>query len=491
MSFYTKLRAAFAPPPPPPSVVPREGVIQSAVLYNASETTTLSFPLKAPELPSGVIPKDESVAIIGMDSGASVFTFASAYLGNAIEGFPGYPYLAALATRAEYRAFASTISKEMTREWITIASSDTAGESTKKKCTEITQEFTKLDIQGLIQEIVAHDCLFGRGQIFVNIRGHKRADPLTLSSRTIKKGSLLGFKAVEPMWTTPSSYNALDPASPSFYKPEKWWMLGQEVHASRLLTVITRPVPDLFKPAFNFGGMSLSQLAEAYVNNWLRTRQSVADLINNFSIIVLKTTMGQVLQGQDNGTNLFRRLKLFTLTRSNKGVMALDKETEELEQIAVPLGGLGELQSKALELLCFVSKLPAILLTGISPSGLNASSDGEIRAHYDNIAADQGAFYRKPIEIILKVVQLHLYGAIDPEIVFTFNPLYQMSAKELADIRKANADTAGAMIDRGVISQQEERERLARDPESGYQGLDVEDMPEDPTIEEEEEQQNA
>lgn len=491
MSFYTKLRALFAPPPSSLAVVPKErGIIQLAAMSWASETTERRFPIKAPELPSTVIPKDGKVQIIGMDATASVYDFASAYLGNAIEGFPGYPYLAALATRAEYRAFASTISKEMTREWITISSSDTAGEATKKKCTEITQEFTRQDIQGLIQEIVAHDCLFGRGQIFVNIRGQKRSDPLILSPKTIKKGSLLGFKAVEPMWTTPNAYNALDPADPAFYKPVKWWMLGQEVHASRLLTVITRPVPDLFKPAFNFGGLSLSQLAEAYVNNWLRTRQSVADLINNFSIIALKTSMAQVLQGGD-GTNLFRRAKLFTMARSNKGLMLLDKETEELQQLAVPLGGLGDLQSKALELLCFVSKLPAILLTGISPSGLNASSDGEIRAHYDNVAADQGAFYRAPIEIILKIVQLHLYGAIDPEIVFTFNPLYQMSAKELADIRKANADTAGALIDRAVISPQEERERLARDVESGYQGLDVDDMPEDPTSEEEEEQQNS
>lgn len=495
MSLYAKLRAVFAPPPPPPSIVPQErGMIMSSALYKANETTERRFPIQPPVLPLGVIPKDKKVQVIGMDSGgATVYDYARAYIGNAIEGFPGYPYLAALATRAEYRAFASTLSKEMTREWITVASSDTAGDETKKKVTEITQEFTKLNVQGIIQEIVSNDCFFGRGQIFVDIEGHDRSLPLILSAKTIKKESLKGFKSIEPMWTTPSSYNALDPAAPDFYKPTKWFMLGQEVHASRLLTIITRPVPDIFKPAFNFSGMSLSQLAEAYVNNWLRTRQSVADLINNFSVTALKTSMGQVLQGGDNGENLFLRAKLFTATRSNKGLMLLDKETEELVQTNVPLGGLSELQAQSQEHMCSVSKLPAILLTGISPTGLNASSDGEIRVHYDNIAADQGAFYRDPIEIMLKVVQLHLYGTIDPEIIFTFNPLYQMSAKELSDIRKANAETAGTLIDRGVIDPQEERERLARDPESGYQGLDVEDMPEapDPNVEEEEEEANV
>jgi len=127
------------------------------------------------------------------------------------------------------------------------------------------------------------------------------------------------------------SYNALDPAASDFYRPTKWFMLGQLVDSTRLLTVVTRPLPDLLKPAFNFSGMSLSQLAEPYINNWLRTRQSIADLVNNFSIISLSTSMDQVLQGNDDGTNLFKRAELFTLTRQNKGVFLLDKDREVLE----------------------------------------------------------------------------------------------------------------------------------------------------------------
>ena len=117
--------------------------------------------------------------------------------------------------------------------------------------------------------------------------------------------------------------------------------------------------------------------------------------------------------------------------------------------------------------------MPAIVLTGISPSGLNASSDGEIRIFYDWIAAQQEAHWRAPLEVILKVVQLSLFGEIDPDIGVKFVPLYQMTAKEEAEIREANSRTATAYIDRGVIDASEERERLARDPNSGYQGIDA------------------
>ena len=90
------------------------------------------------------------------------------------------------------------------------------------------------------------------------------------------------------------------------------------------------------------------------MNNWLRARQSVSDLINNFSIIVLKTAMDQVLAGGDDGDDLFARIKLFTATRSNKGVMALDKDREELEQISVPSAALPNLQAQAQEQMCFL-----------------------------------------------------------------------------------------------------------------------------------------
>jgi hypothetical protein len=219
--------------------------------------------------------------------------------------------------------------------------------------------------------------------------------------------------------------------------------------------------------------MSLSQLAEPYVNNWLRTRQSVSDLINNFSIVILKTAMDQVLTGGDDGSNLFARIKLFTATRSNKGVMALDKDREELEQIAVPLGGLHELQSQALEQLCVVSREPATVLTGITPSGFGNVAEGEVRIWYDYIHAQQEAHWRGAIDRMFKIIQMSRYGEIDPEITFEFVPLYEMTEEQKSNMRVNDSVRAGNLIDRGIIDPQEERERLARDPESGYQGIDI------------------
>ena len=52
-------------------------------------------------------------------------------------------------------------------------------------------------------------------------------------------------------------------------------------------------------------------------------------------------------------------------------------------------------------------------------------------------------------------------------------PLYQMTPAELAEIRSKDATTAATYIDRGVLDPQEERERLAHDPEGVYSGIDT------------------
>lgn len=452
-------------------------------LAGAKPAKSYQYDIKAPDLFPGVLPSGTTKPLVAMDN--APYTYARQAYTSEFAGFPGYPYLASLATRAEYRAFASTLATERTREWIVLNSTDTAGESTKKKITELTQKIKDIGLQKVMRRAAEHDCLYGRGQIFIKIKGHNPVRPLILDKRTISKDSFESVTNVEPMWTTPSAYNASDPTAPDFYKPLKWLVMGKEVHASRLMTMVTRELPDMLKPAYNFSGMSLSQLAEPYVDNWLRTRQSVADLINNFSITALKTSMDQVLNGDDNAADeLFKRAALFTAARSNKGLMLLDKDREELVQTNVPLGGLDALQAQSQEHMCAVSRIPAAILTGISPKGLNASSDGEIRSFNDWIAAQQEAYDREPIETVLKVLQISMYSEIDPDITMSFEPLYQMTPKELAEIRLSDSTAATNYINAGVIAPDEDRERLARDSESGYQGLDLNATVTNPNLDE-------
>lgn len=473
-------------PEPVVSVVPKgHGLKRARSKAGEFARKDYNYPVKAPEIMLGVIPAGANApALVAMDSGSNFFS--PSFFQNNSAGFPGYPHLAFLATRAEYRAMAGALSKEMTREWITLNSTETAGDATKKKITELTKKIEDIGLQQVIQRSIEHDALFGRAQILIDIKGHNLTTPLILSEKTIAKDSFNKVTTVEAIWTTPSAYNAIDPVAADFYKPAKWFMLGKEVHASRLLTIVTRPVPDMLKPAFNFGGMSLSQLAEPYVDNWLRTRQSVSDIINNFSITGLATDMGQVLTGDDDGEDLMNRAALFTANRSNQGLFLHDKEREELVQVNTPLGGLHELQAQSQEHMCAVSTTPSTILLGVAPGGFGDVAEGEIEAWEKRVGSEQ-EFYRVPIYTILCVLQLSMYGAIDEDITFTFNSLSQMTKKELSEIRAADATAAQTYVGMGAVDNTEVREKIARDPESGFQGLDLSLVITNPNLEDDNE----
>jgi phage-related protein (TIGR01555 family) len=244
------------------------------------------------------------------------------------------------------------------------------------------------------------------------------------------------------------------------------------VHASRLMMFASREVPDLLKASYNFGGLSLSQLAEPYVNNWLRTRDSVSDMVHAFSVSGIKTNMASTLAG-GGGDDLITRVQLFNTMRDNRGVFLLDKDSEEFFQFNTPLSGLDALQAQAQEQMSSVSNIPLVVLLGITPSGLNASSDGEISVFHDHIRSMQEAIFSDNLNRVFEIIQLSKFGAIDPDITFEFEPLDEMDPLQQAQIRTADASTDSTLIAAGVISADDSRARLAADPASLYAGLEI------------------
>ena len=442
-------------------------------LQRLPEKQPASYSLDFPDLPDGVKPNG-----LAMDNSPLGNFGADCFFGT---GFIGYPRLAELAQISEYRGVSETTANEMTRQWIEIKS--VGEEDNSEAIKQIEECYERLNVRGVFRKAIETDGLFGRGQILVQIKDHdgKLANPLLLTEKTIAKGSLKALVNIEPMWTTPAPYNAIDPTLPDFYKPKAWYVMAQEIHASRLFTLISRPVPDMLKPAYNFGGVSMTQLMMPYVERWLRTVDSVSDLLHSFSLSGIKTDMSAILSGSDDGdTNIMLRAELYNRLRDNRGLMLLSKDEEEFFQFNTPLSGLDALLAQSQEQMAAPSHTPLVKLLGITPSGLNASTEGEIAVYYDYIRAMQENLLRDPLDKLLKLVQLHLFGKVNDNITFDFVPLQQMSETELSTIRKSDTDRDVAYIQAGVVSAEEVRGRLASEPDSGYNGIDVEDVPEMP-----------
>lgn len=480
---FKKKKVAAPEPVKEPEKVPMN--IRTEAVADVSASPHREFQQYRP--PKGVIPDDIEAGVLAMDA-TPYAALNDAYQGFTYgypDTFPGYPYLATLAQKPEYRKMVGTLAEEMTRKWINIK---TVGDDDKSE--QVKQLYDAMDrfrLKDRFREAAEHDGYFGGGQIYIDVQSAKGisawTDPvelqskLFLSDKKIKKGSLRGFTVIEPVWTYAGVYNTGNPISPDFYKPTEWFVMGKTVNASRMMDFVSRQVPDLLKSAYNFRGLSLTQIAEPYVNNWLRTRDSVSDMIHSFSIPVIGTDMATILQG-GSAESLIDRLVMFNQCRDNRGAFAKNVNSdnpETVEFVNAPLSGLDNLQSQAQEQMSAVSSIPLVKLLGIQPAGLNASSDGEIRVFYDFIHALQQILFRDNLKRALDIIQLSEFGDIDPEITFEFEPLYEMSAKEKAEIRKTDADTDAVYVTNNVLAGSEIRQKLADDPDSPYHSLDLSD----------------
>jgi phage-related protein (TIGR01555 family) len=230
----------------------------------------------------------------------------------------------------------------------------------------------------------------------------------------------------------------------------------------------------------------MSQMAKPYVDNWIRTRQSVADLISSFSVSGIKVDMASALAA-DGGDGLFRRIDLFTNLRDNRNTMVLNKAVgsdpaEEFFNVSTPLGTLDVLQAQTQEHMAAVSGIPLVKLLGISPAGLNASSEGEIRTFYDMIHAYQEKFFGTHLRTVIDLIQLSEFGDVDEDIHVSFEPLWSLDEKEAAEVRLVEAQTDQVLIDASIILPEEARKRVASDNDTVYQGLDLSlDIAPDPT----------
>lgn len=404
--------------------------------------------------------------------------FSDEWRQLAMPKFLGYPLLSNIAQDPLIRAGIETIADDMTRKFINLTSKGDIDLSAK--ISELESDLQKFRVKSIFNQAISMCGYQGGCLVYIDVGpldDDEKKTPLYLDSFTFKKGMLRGFKVIEPINIYPGIYDTLDPTSEDYFNPETWFILGKEYHKSRFLYFAQNEVPLILKPLYNFFGISLAQQVLEYVQNFTENRRSAQRLLNKFSMTVWRTDMSAFL---NNGScdSLIERVKFANSQRSNDGMFLLDKEREELEQINTPLAGVTDIVSMSLDLAPVILGISKDKYFGDLPKGLNASSEGTNRIYYDKIHSLNEKISYDAVEKVLKILQLNLYGEIDPNISFEFAPLWEMDERERAEINKINADTAAIYVDRGSLTNTEVRGALADNPNSGYSNIDIDDVPE-------------
>lgn len=383
--------------------------------------------------------------------------------------FPGYTTLCGLAQNGLIRSGVEMRAKEMTRKWGKLTATDEADETIEA----LTREMERFKIRETFRAIAEQCGFLGGCLVYIQFDDAlgKTSDPVPLDSTAIKDGYIKGFKIIDPWVCYPGIYNSINPLADDYFKPSVWYVQGIPVSSTRIIRFTENELPDMIKPAYNFFGLSLSQKVLDAVAHFTRNRESASKLLEKVSLVVLKTNMENILSGGiDN--NMDMRLLYFAQGRDSNGVAVIDKESEDLAIFNNSLSGVVDIVRQSMEYVAAMFNEPATKLWGISPAGMNATGESDMKNHYDNIASLQEQMFRPGLDKILQLLQLNMGREIDTSIKFQFESLSDEADKILAESNKMKAETCAVYEEMGAISATDVRNALIKDPQSGFNDLE-------------------
>ena len=409
----------------------------------------------------------------------------------ASQAFIGHQACAILAQNWLIDKACTVPARDAVRNWLEITSADG-----KKLDADKLKEIERLDKKYRIKKHCHDFVRFGRvfgirvAMFKVDLGGDPVKEkayyenPFNLDS--IKPGMYKGIVQVDPYWCNPmlDSQDGVQPDSLHFYEPTWWIINGLQVHRSHLCIFINSEVPDLLKPAYMYGGISVPQKIAERVYAAERCANELPLLATSKRQTVLKTDVERALMNFDTFSSA---LQQWVTYRDNYQVKVCDKDAEDVLQIDTSLTDLDEVVMTSYQIVAAAANIPATKLLGTTPKGFNATGEYEEASYHEELESiqehDLSELVNRHHAMMCKSEGLDLKLSIE------WCPLDSPTAEELATIRKTDAETDAALVNTGAIDAYDVRTRLIQDNQSGYTWLEAIERPDEPDLEPEEPEQ--
>lgn len=231
------------------------------------------------------------------------------------------------------------------------------------------------------------------------------------------------------------------------------------VHHSRVLRMDWCILPPRERNWNNGWGDSVVVSIYDELKNYGAAFANASAIMGDFVNGVLKMPgLSESLASNCNDQLIYRRLDMANLSKGVTNMMVLDGE-ESYEKLSTNVGGLSELIDRFMLSLSSVTAIPATLLFGRSPAGLNSTGDADIRNFYDMIKQYQELKLKPILEKLIFYIFKSKSGptqGVEPKNwAIQFAPLWQNTEEQEAIVRRTVAETDAIYIDRGVLDPNE------------------------------------
>jgi len=216
---------------------------------------------------------------------------------------------------------------------------------------------------------------------------------------------------------------------------------SQLVHYTRIIEMHGDDLPKrsetILSQEQRFWGISVIQRAESRLQTLGSSLGSIDQLLQEMGVGKWKfKDLATLLSSAEGKEALMRRVEVNDLTRSTYRSQYMDSE-EDFTRDVFDFRGIPEILYILFMLISSDTGYPITRLFGVSPGGMNATGESDMRNYYDGVRSLQQS---EAYPMILRIIRIisEWKGIQEPYIKFL--PLETMNEKEEAELEKIQTD---------------------------------------------------
>lgn len=319
----------------------------------------------------------------------------------------------------------------------------------------IEAEEKRLNVRGRVLEARKKARLFGGAAIYIDL-GDDASEPLDVTK--VKKGGVRFLTVFSPRQLVPGEIDT-DPMSEFFGMPKEFTIAGgatgqARIHPSRLTVFYGNDLPDrdITASAFGWGDSVLLAVMSA-VKQAESASANINSLIYEANVDVVSIEgLAEILKMAGGEDKVRELLKLNLDAKSNLRALVLDAKNTYARK-AVSFASLPDLMDRFDQHAAGAADIPMTRFMGMSPGGMNSTGESDLRNYYDRVSAGQTLEMAPAMMRFDEALIRSATGARDQAIHYDWNPLWQLSEKDKADIFKTKADAARTIAGTGGSSE--------------------------------------
>ena len=340
------------------------------------------------------------------------------------------------------RNIVDCIAEDATREWREIKCKD---------ADKIREEEDRLQVPAKVLEALKWARLYGGAGILM-ITDQPLDRPMNVNA--IQKGGLKNLIVLDRFYLTPEASPILDPASPDFMVPSYYLIAGSKtgrVHQSHVARFEGESLPIRLRFSNAYWGDSALRKAIEPIEDFLLSTFGVAESLQEFNVDIIKRQGMFEDLSSDQDEAIKKRFETFRLMKSIVHLALLD-DTETFERRAVEYAGVADMIRTLQQILAGASKTPLTKLFGESPTGLNATGEGDRKNYVETLRSTQTSQIDPALRRLDEVLARSALGTFPNDFNYEWKPLNAPTEYDEAITNKTQCDADIAYLEAGVIT---------------------------------------